>query len=127
MKSCDIETNQENTPQEVDEVYRGAIKNALGCEPEEFAKAYKNYKKAEAKFKDLYDPFKKNLLGLYKEISEFPKSIYVSDIKLTYVAPSTRKTIDGKKLKEEEPEVAEKYTKSTNVEATLRLDEIFYR
>lgn len=43
-------------------------------------------------------------------------------IKLTYVAPTTRSTIDSTKLKKELPEVAEKYTKVSNVKASIRLE-----
>lgn len=42
-------------------------------------------------------------------------------IKLTYVAPTTRTAIDSAKLKKELPEVAEKYTKTSNVKASLRI------
>ena len=45
-------------------------------------------------------------------------------VKLTHVSPSTRSTIDNKKLKEEEPELAKKFTKVTNVSASIRLEEI---
>lgn len=42
-------------------------------------------------------------------------------IKLTYVAPTTRTAIDSAKLKKELPEIAEKYTKTSNVKASLRI------
>lgn len=42
-------------------------------------------------------------------------------IKLTYVAPTTRTSIDSAKLKKELPEIAEKYTKTSNVKASLRI------
>lgn len=42
-------------------------------------------------------------------------------IKLTYVAPTTRTTIDSARLKKEMPEVAEEYTKTSNVKASLRI------
>ena len=42
-------------------------------------------------------------------------------IKLTYVAPTTRTAIDSAKLKKELPEVAEKYTKTSNVKASLKI------
>lgn len=43
-------------------------------------------------------------------------------LKLTYVAPTTRSAIDSTKLKKELPEVAEKYTKVSNVKASIRLE-----
>lgn len=42
-------------------------------------------------------------------------------IKLTYVAPTTRTAIDSARLKKELPEIAEKYTKTSNVKASLRI------
>jgi hypothetical protein len=43
------------------------------------------------------------------------------NIKITYVAPTTRTAIDSARLKKELPEVAEKYTKTSNVKASLRI------
>ena len=42
-------------------------------------------------------------------------------IKLTYVAPTTRTAIDSARLKKEMPEIAEKYTKTSQVKASLRI------
>lgn len=42
-------------------------------------------------------------------------------IKITYVAPTTRTAIDSTKLKKEMPEIAEKYAKTSNVKASLRI------
>lgn len=42
-------------------------------------------------------------------------------IKITYVAPTTRTAIDSAKLKKEMPEIAEKYAKTSNVKASLRI------
>ena len=42
-------------------------------------------------------------------------------IKITYVSPTTRKTIDSTALKKDYPEIAEKYTKETQIKATLRI------
>lgn len=43
------------------------------------------------------------------------------NIKVTYVAPTTRTAIDSAKLKKELPEIAEQYTKKSNVKASLRI------
>lgn len=43
-------------------------------------------------------------------------------IKLTYVAPTTRSTLDSAKLKKEMPEIAQKYTKTSNVKASVRIE-----
>ena len=43
-------------------------------------------------------------------------------IKLTYVAPTARSSIDSAKLKKEMPEIAQKYTKTSNVKASVRIE-----
>lgn len=43
------------------------------------------------------------------------------NIKVTYVAATTRTAIDSAKLKKELPEIAEQYTKKSNVKASLRI------
>lgn len=40
---------------------------------------------------------------------------------ITYVEPSTRETIDSKRLKVEQPEIAAQYTNISNVNASLRI------
>lgn len=107
-----------------DEECRNAILSTLNCEPEEFFNKYEAYKKAEAEFKELYEPFKENMLKLYEAEPTLPKGVVVGGVKVTYISASTRSTIDSKKLKEEEPEIAKKFTKTSNVSATLRIDGI---
>jgi len=40
---------------------------------------------------------------------------------VTYTAPTTRTSIDSKKLKEELPEIAEKYSKISNVKSSIKI------
>jgi len=42
-------------------------------------------------------------------------------VKITYVAPTTRESIDSKKLKAELPEIAAKYTKTSEVKDSVRI------
>ena len=100
------------------------FQGALSCEPDEFYKKFMDYKKAESEFNAVYEPFKANLLKLHETKQGLPKSVVVGGTKLTYVSPSTRTSIDNKKLKEEEPEIAKKFSKTTNVKATIRLEEV---
>ena len=97
---------------------------ALNNDPDVFREKYRAYKKAKEEFDAIYEPFKKNIIELHKTHSDLPKTIIVGGIKLTYVSPSTRNTIDSKRLKEEEPELAKKFTKTSNVSATIRLEEV---
>lgn len=49
------------------------------------------------------------------------KSFENEVIKMTYVAPTTRTTIDSIKLKKDHPDIAEQYSKTSNVSASVRV------
>ncbi|MDO5361948.1 MAG: hypothetical protein Q4F03_04780 [Eubacteriales bacterium] len=49
------------------------------------------------------------------------KSFENAKVKFMYVAPSTRTSIDSAKLKKELPEVAEHYSKTSKVSASVRI------
>ena len=120
IKELIVEDETTESESEIFELFE----QALGCETEEFTKKYLAMKQAEKEFEEVYTPFKENLIELHSKCSDLPKTVVVGPTKLTYVSPSTRNSIDSKKLKEEEPAIAEKYTKTTNVKATIRLEEI---
>jgi hypothetical protein len=116
---------EEDSTEEAIDVINKKFKQAITCGPEEFAKRYKEFKEAKARFDEVYESTKLNLLTLYNDNPDIPKNVIIGGaVKLTHVAPSTRSTIDSKKLKEEEPELAKKFTKITNVSASIRLEEI---
>ena len=119
----EIEVEEDVTETVIDDIVKD-FQNALNCEPDEFYKKYREMKKAEADFNAIYEPFKENLIKLHEKRPDLPKSVVVGGTKLTYVSPSTRTSIDGKKLKEEEPELARKFTKISQVKATIRLEEV---
>ena len=121
MKEVEVE---EIPTDEVLDTFADQLRSALNCEPEEFYLRYKEYKEAEAKFKELYDPFKEKLIKIHEETPSLPKSVVIGGVKLIYVSPSVRSSIDNKKLKEEEPEIAKKFTKTTNVASMIRLEEV---
>ena len=50
------------------------------------------------------------------------KSFENDVIKLTYVAPSERKTIDSTRLKKEHPEIAEAYQKISQVKSSVKIE-----
>ena len=125
IKEIVVEEVNDGLAEKVAEDLSGLFRQAMTCDPDEFAKLYKEFKEAKAKFDAVYEPFKLNLLSLYKDRPDIPKNIVVGgDVKLTHVASSVRNTIDSKKLKEEEPAIAEKFTKTTNVSASIRLEEL---
>lgn len=49
------------------------------------------------------------------------KSFENDNIKMVYVAPTTRSTIDSAKLKKDHPDIAEQYTKTSAVSASVRV------
>ena len=49
------------------------------------------------------------------------KSFETPEVKFLYVAPTTRTTIDSKKLKADHPDIAEAYSKISNVSASVRI------
>lgn len=49
------------------------------------------------------------------------KSFENDDIKFTYVAPTTRTSIDSTKLKKDLPDVAAKYSKTSKVSASVKI------
>lgn len=49
------------------------------------------------------------------------KSFENEDVKFTYVAATTRTTIDSTKLKKDLPDIAAKYSKTSNVSASVKI------
>lgn len=49
------------------------------------------------------------------------KSFENETVKFTYIAPTTRTTIDSKALKKDLPDVAAKYSKTSNVSASVKI------
>lgn len=68
----------------------------------------------------------KNIRLAIKEAMEkhSVKKIETDRVAITYVAPSERRGLDVKKLKEEKPKVYEQYEKITNVSASIRIKEL---
>ena len=123
MKEVVIKEDGE-TDEMIDASIIDIFSQALNCDPKVFTAKYRVYKKAKEEFDAIYEPFKKNIIESHKTHTDLPKTVIVGGVKLTYVSPSTRSTIDSKKLKEEEPELAKKFTKTSNVRATVRIEEV---
>jgi hypothetical protein len=49
------------------------------------------------------------------------KSFENAKVKFMYVAPTTRTTIDSKKLKADHPDIAKAYSKTSNISASVRI------
>ena len=85
-------------------------------EAEELIKYYDFLKK---KAQEQSDEIKKAIMKAMEDNSVY--SFENEALKVTYVAPTTRTTIDSARLKKELPEIAEKYTKRSDVKASLRI------
>lgn len=72
--------------------------------------------------KELEDREKKLKAELVKAMEAHNIKSFENDlIKLTYVAPTTRSSIDSTKLKKDHPDIAEQYTKVSDVSASVRI------
>lgn len=72
--------------------------------------------------KELEDKEKEVRAALEAAMGQFGIKSFENDIlKVTYVAPTTKTTIDSKALKKDKPDVYEKYAKTSNVKASVRI------
>ena len=69
--------------------------------------------------KEKVDKVKETLYGTMEK--EGIKTVDRNKLKITYVAPSTRTSVDSKKLQKEEPEIYNKYVKTTTVAGSIKI------
>lgn len=69
--------------------------------------------------KDMVDSVKTTLYGTMEK--EGIKTVDRGNLKITYVAPSCRISVDSKKLEKEEPEIYKKYIKTTTVAGSIKI------
>ena len=69
--------------------------------------------------KDMVDSVKTVLYGTMEK--EGIKTVDRNKLKITYVAPSSRTSVDSKKLEKEEPEIYKKYIKTTTVAGSIKI------
>lgn len=69
--------------------------------------------------KDMVDSVKTVLYGTMEK--EGIKTVDRGNLKITYVAPSSRTSVDSKKLEKEEPEIYKKYAKTTTVAGSIKI------
>ena len=69
--------------------------------------------------KDKVDKVKEILYGTMEK--EGVKTVDRGNLKITYVAPSCRTSVDSKKLEKEEPEIYKKYVKTTTVAGSIKI------
>ena len=79
-----------------------------------------NIKEKELKLlKDMVDSVKTVLYGTMEK--EGIKTVDRGNLKITYVAPSSRISVDSKKLEKEDPETYKKYVKTTTVAGSIKI------
>ena len=69
--------------------------------------------------KALQDSYKENLLKEMEENNVL--KVDTEKLLISYVEPSTRETLDSKKLKEDLPDIYDLYVKFTDVKSSLRI------
>ena len=69
--------------------------------------------------KDMVDSVKTVLYGTMEK--EGIKTVDRGNLKITYVAPSSRTSVDSKKLEKEEPDIFKKYVKTTTVAGSIKI------
>ena len=69
--------------------------------------------------KEKLDKVKEILYGTMEK--EGIKTVDRGNLKITYVAPTSRTSVDSKKLEKEEPEIFKKYVKTTNVAGSIKI------
>ena len=69
--------------------------------------------------KDKVDKVKEILYGTMEK--EGVKTVDRGNLKITYVGPSSRTSVDSKKLEKEEPEIFKKYVKTTTVAGSIKI------
>ena len=69
--------------------------------------------------KEKADKVKEILYGTMEK--EGVKTVDRGNLKITYVAPSCRTSVDSKKLEKEEPEIYKKYVKTTTVAGSIKI------
>ena len=69
--------------------------------------------------KEKVDKVKEILYGTMEK--EGIKTVDKGNLKITYVAPSCRTSVDSKKLEKEEPEIYKKYVKTTTVAGSIKI------
>lgn len=86
---------------------------------EEYLIGYANYLKTKTEWELKEKEFKRDLLVAMENNNI--KSYENDVMKVTYVAPTTRTSVDTKRFKEECPDIYEAYTKTSKVNSCLKV------
>ena len=88
---------------------------------QEFKDNYKKFVNLKNTIEDAQKIIKEQLIAYYESLPEEDrKQMDFDTFKVSYVKGSIRKTLDSKKLQDEEPEIYNKYLKETEVSSTIK-------
>ena len=68
LEMKEIVVEESTTDDKIIEDFADALRTALNCDAEEFYQKYREMKKAEEAFKEVYEPFKENLIKLHEDV-----------------------------------------------------------
>lgn len=88
---------------------------------EEIIKGIAEFEKQALEMKLKQDELKKSLLEAMEENEITNWESPNKEITVSYRKPSTRTTLDSKKLKEDMPDIFEEYSKTSNVKSSITL------
>lgn len=104
------------------EIYKGkqlAVADDLLVKIAEAEEKIKNFELLKKEVEAQAETLKAELLETMR--TQGIKSFENDALKITYIEPTTRETIDSKRLKEELPEIADKYKKISKVKDSVRI------
>lgn len=88
---------------------------------QEFKDNYKKFVNLKNTIEEAQKIIKEQLIAYYESLPEEDrKQMDFDTFKVSYVKGSIRKTLDSKKLQDEEPEIYNKYLKETQVSSTIK-------
>ncbi len=88
---------------------------------QDFKEKYKSFINLKNTIEEAQKIIKDQLIQYYESIPEEDrKQLDFDTFKVSYVKGSIRKSLDNKKLQDEEPEIYNKYLKETEVSSTIK-------
>ncbi|MBU5486994.1 hypothetical protein KQI77_02295 [Clostridium sp. MSJ-8] len=98
------------------------FKESLLVLPEENMPVIEQIQNLEIKAKEIKEKEEELKAILLKAMEDNNIKKWENDVlTISYIAPTIRNSIDSTKLKKDMPEVAEKYTKTSNVKSSIRI------
>lgn len=122
-----LQSDNSNCNEKCNECYDKALvgitfKAAVPALPKETLPALKQLQDLEVQAAKIDEAKKKLREDLLNAMEKHGVAKWDNEVMtVTYTAPTTRTTIDSDKLKKEMPEVANKYSKTSNVKSSIRV------